>query len=776
MHLENAKPENAAPPSLPAVLRGCPGGSRTSWQAAFACCFLLACDPDSPGESNTGRDAPSAARQDREAGHRRMLELLDRIAGNADRDNPYLGKADAEELRREVAGLDSSSSPRERWRLHLGSGLAELRLGNERTAIEQLEISRGLLAAADPEPPWGSITNFHLGVAYVRLGETQNCCLRNNRDSCILPIRGGGLHAIEEGSRKALEPLTAVLEDPGGAYLYKSAQWLLNVAHMTLGEYPGSVPERFLIPPEAFGSDVDFPRFWNIAPNLGLSTFNLCGGAVADDFDGDGYLDIAASTYDPKGQLRLFGNNRDGSFRDRTDEAGLRGLFGGLNLVQTDFNNDGHLDLLVLRGAWWRARGAHPNSLLRNDGGGNFADVTFAAGLGEVHYPTQTGSWADYDNDGDLDLYIGNEHTDSLRAPCQLFRNDGDETFTDVAASAGVENYGFSKGVVWGDFDDDGFSDLYVSNLKGTNRLYRNRADGTFVDVAPELDVTWPIWSLPAWFWDFDNDGALDIFVATYTGRSAHVAAHYLDEPTGGVAYSCLYRGDGEGGFQEVASRSNLTQPILAMGANFGDLDNDGYLDFYLGTGDPDYWNIMPNLMFLNDRGRGFLDVTTAGGFGHLQKGHAIAFADLDNDGDSDVFEQMGGAFPGDRYGDALYENPGFGNHWIAVKLVGTRSNRAAIGARIRAVVVEGGAERSIYRHVNSGGSFGGNPLRQTIGLGAATKIERLEIFWPASGRTQSFVDVPADQAIRIVEGEGSWTRLELEPLRLAAAAVDTLR
>ena len=136
----------------------------------------------------------------------------------------------------------------------------------------------------------------------------------------------------------------------------------------------------------------------------------------------------------------------------------------------------------------------------------------------------------------------------------------------------------------------------------------------------------------------------------------------------------------------------------------------------------------------------------------------------------------MGGAFPGDRFGNALYENPGFGNHWIAVKLAGTRSNRAAIGARIRAVVVEGGAERSIYRHVNSGGSFGGNPLRQTIGLGAATKIERLEIFWPASGRTQSFVDVPADQAIRIVEGEGSWTRLELEPLRLAAAAVDTLR
>ena len=130
-----------------------------------------------------------------------------------------------------------------------------------------------------------------------------------------------------------------------------------------------------------------------------------------------------------------------------------------------------------------------------------------------------------------------------------------------------------------------------------------------------------------------------------------------------------------------------------------------------------------------------------------MQKGHGIAFADLDNDGDQDVFEQMGGAYPGDKFGDSLYENPGFGNRWLTLKLVGVRSNRAAIGARIRVDVVEGRRSRTVYKYVNSGGTFGANPLRQTIGLGRSERVERLEIFWPASGEIQVFEAVPLDAA-----------------------------
>ena len=233
-----------------------------------------------------------------------------------------------------------------------------------------------------------------------------------------------------------------------------------------------------------------------------------------------------------------------------------------------------------------------------------------------------------------------------------------------------------------------------------------------------------------------------------------------------------LYRGTGEGRFEEVSRRYNLVRPTAAMGANFGDLDNDGYLDFYLGTGYPPYDSLMPSVMYRSQNGKGFSDVTYAGGFGHLQKGHGVFFADLDHDGDQDVFEQMGGAYPGDRFGNVLYENPGFGNSWITIKLVGMRSNRSAIGARIRAEVVEDETRRSIYRYVNSGGSFGANPLRQTIGLGKASRIELLEVFWPTTGVTQTFSDLPVDQIIQIVEGEESYSTFDLKTLKLGSQTV----
>ena len=243
----------------------------------------------------------------------------------------------------------------------------------------------------------------------------------------------------------AIGVLTDVLELDS---THRAAQWLLNIAYMTVGGYPEEVPGAHTIPPRAFESDVEMPPFNNIAPVLGLDTFDLSGGAIADDFDNDGYLDIVTSTWDTDGQIRLFHNNQDGTFSERTEAAGLAGIFGGLNLLQADYDNDGNVDIYVLRGAWLSDDGRHPNSLLRNRGDGTFLDVTFDAGLGEAHYPSQTASWADYDNDGDLDLYVGNESTFALEAPSQLFRNNGDGTFADVAADAGVENFSYAKGVI----------------------------------------------------------------------------------------------------------------------------------------------------------------------------------------------------------------------------------------------------------------------------------------------------------------------------------------
>ena len=699
-----------------------------------------------------------------DGGHLAMVELLADLSRMRLEDNSYQGEGEVLRLKASLAQLPASGPVKTRVELYYHLGVAKLFLGRELEAIEHLTEAAAMLSELKgASQSFLNEVRFRLGVASLRLAETENCCLRYTADSCVIPIRRGGVHQERAGSESAIAQFESVLADtPPDSRMHLSSLWLLNIAYMTLGEHPQRVPRQYLIPEEAFASDEGFVRFTNIAPQLGINTFSLSGGAVADDLDGDGDVDLLVSTSDVTGQVRLFLNNQNGTFSERTKEAGLVGITGGLNMVQADYDNDGDVDVLILRGAWFEEAGQHPNSLLRNNGDGSFSDVTFAAGLGEVHYPTQTAAWADYDNDGYVDVYIGNESTFAQISPCQLFRNNGDGTFTDVAETAGVIDDQYVKGVLWGDYDGDHHADLYVSNLDGPNRLYHNNGDGTFTDVAPQLGVTSPRQSFPGWFWDFDNDGHLDLMVWSYAATIADVAASYLGRQFQ-TEMARLYRGDGQGGFVDVAAARNLVRPTKPMGANFGDLNNDGYPDFLLGTGDTDYTELMPNLMYLNKSGERFADVTMVGGFGNLQKGHGVVFADFDNDGDQDLFEQMGGAYLGDRFGDSFFANPGFGAHWLGVKLEGVRSNRSAIGARIRVDVVEDeGRVRSIYKHVNSGGTFGANPLRQTIGLGMASRIDRLEVTWPATGETQVFTDVPMDVYVRVAEDEDVFQVMEL--------------
>jgi hypothetical protein len=208
------------------------------------------------------------------------------------------------------------------------------------------------------------------------------------------------------------------------------------------------------------------------------------------------------------------------------------------------------------------------------------------------------------------------------------------------------------------------------------------------------------------------------------------------------------------------------------MGANFGDVDNDGYLDIYLGTGSPSYASLVPNVLLRNQEGKSFVDVTASSGTGELHKGHGVAFADLDNDGDEDIITSIGGAQPGDSHAFRLFENPGNGNSWISLKLVGVKANRAAIGARIK-VTVKNGAEgiRSIYRTVGSGGSFGASPLQQHIGLGEAAQIVSIEIWWPGgSGMPQIFTGVGTNQFLEVREFAAEYTKLQRHPVRLGGA------
>ena len=712
-----------------------------------------------------------------------MIGLLGQIAENAPESDPFIGR---NRLRRLLQQLESPAPRRSAERtveLYTMVGMEHQFLDELEEGIEALEKARELLDTLPRTEVARRLelqVMFQLAVSYMRFGETQNCCLRSDPDSCIVPIQGGGIHTRPEGSRNAIRYLLEFLDETSvntknaqaldQTSMHLAARWLLNIAYMTIDEYPDGVPKKYLVDPGTFESEVDFPRFRNIAKSVGVDVFDGAGGSIVEDFDGDGFLDIMCSTWDTTGQLHLFKNGGDGSFEDVTDESGLTGLFGGFHIVQADYDNDGDADVLVVRGTWRGAQGKHPNSLLRNNGDGTFTDVSFVSGIAEdgKHYPTKTAAWADYDHDCFLDVFIGNESNKELRVKSQLFHNNGDGTFTDVAEAAGLGKFFFAMGSAWGDFDGDRYPDLYVS--AGANKLYRNNRDGTFTNVAAELDVNRPRNSFPVWFWDYNNDGALDIFVATSTGGGVGMLTLF---PTGvgtsqvrpalrgtqkgfernmASRLMCLFEGDGKGGFREVAQERNLTYPAQVMGCNFGDLDNDGYLDFYLGTGDTDYHELRPNLMFINPGGRGFVNVTMAGGFGHLQKGHGISFADLDHDGDQDVYAQMGGAWKGDRYHNALFENPGFGNRWTCVKLIGTRSNRCGIGARISVEIVEDGGTRWIRKYVTTGSSFGANPLRQTIGLGKAEKIVRLEVFWPTSDTTQVFTEVPLDSFLEITE------------------------
>ena len=738
-------------------------------------------------------------------GHVKMLSILKRIKDRSSEEHPYFGLGQDRKLRHMLANLAPGSSNARRFQILSRLGLNELLCEETpQLAIEHLTQAYDLLEQLKfPDRKikqfQSNRVKFTLAVAYLRLGETENCCLRYSSESCILPIRGGGLHTEQKGSRQAIKYFQEVLDGTRGSteqqqiiQLQEPARWLLNIAYMTLGEYPDRVPPEYRIPPEFFESDVEFPRFENVAPKLGLDTFSLSGGAIVDDFDQDDYLDIFTTTSDPTGQTRLFHNNRDGTFTDVTQEAGLMGFFGGLNAIQADFNNDGNLDVYIVRGAWLEQAGRQPNSLLKNQGDGTFVDVTFEAGLGEVHSPCKTAAWADFDNDGFLDLLVANEaergfseEPQALSAPLQLFRNNGDETFTDVAESAGIRLEVFGMGSTWGDFNQDRYPDLFVSG-RPANHLFQNNGDGTFTDVTMILGASRTPTAFPVWFWDFDNDGALDLYVSN--GSPVGVLAlkasnsdmgsekqqqarsgHKWTIPQDGIqrlnfSIAALYRGDGDGGFVDVARQQNLTYPTAPMGANFGDLNGDGFLDFYLATGDVPYWELRPNVMFLNQGGKRFANVTMAGGFGHLQKGHGVSFADIDNDGDQDVYVQMGGSYIGDKFNDALFENPGFGMHWISIALVGRRSNRSAIGARIHVKIIENGKLRSIFRQVNSGGSFGCNPLRQYIGLGNAERIESVEIYWPTTDRTQTFYDLAMDQWVRVVEGEKQVEIVHLEP------------
>ena len=732
----------------------------SGWKLVFASVVLAGCAAQA--------DAPRSASQ----------SMVDTLAGFYDRAmrDPmrwaYQNVRRAEVMDSAIKHDPRLGTPRNFYLL----AQERFKAGHNRPAIADVEaIMRraGFSPTAERIPPDAKPLFDLLAMAYLRLGEQENCIDNPAAEVCILPLEGKGQHTRPEGARRAIALFERILQAFPDDY---GSRWLLNIAYMAVGEFPAKVPRQYLIP-SLVPAPSTFPRFPNIAGELGLGLSSHAGGLGIEDFNRDGFLDLIMSRMGIDDQVRLFLADGTGGFVERTTEAGLDGITGGLNLVHADYNNDGFEDVLVIRGGWMGDIGSFPASLLKNRGDGKFEDVTYQSGLVSAH-PSQTASWADYNLDGCLDVFIGNESQKTFAPdqatrgqPSLLFKNNCDGTFQEVSHQVGIDVDEFVKGVVWGDTDNDGFPDLFISVMGGPDRLYHNLGGTRFQDLGRQAGVDGLSFSFPAWFFDYDNDGWEDLLVLSYDLRHVNelpdaAAREYLKLPlriphgpdTVEIERTRLYRNNRNGTFTDVSRAVGLYQTALwGMGSNFGDLDNDGWLDFYVGTGSPDLNAVVPNRMFRNVNGRRFEDVTLPGGFGHIQKGHAVGFADFTRSGHQDVFAVMGGAYEGDRFANLLFENPGWPDRtWITLELEGRTANRSAIGARVEVLTRQAsGTSRAVHRTVSTGGSFGATTLQLHIGLDRATKVEKVTVRWPDSLRTiTTYQDLELNRFYHIVQGE----------------------
>jgi hypothetical protein len=519
------------------------------------------------------------------------------------------------------------------------------------------------------------------------------------------------------------------------------------------------------------GAQRDLPTLVDVTEQAGITFVHDVGdgdmdniiessaaGCALVDYDGDGDLDVylvngayVEGFSNVRGRVNrnrlanaLYRNNGDGSFTDVTSAAGVGDRGMGMGVAIADYDNDGDPDIFVTNFG--------PNTFYRNNGDGTFSDITELAGL-ENALAGIGATFLDYDSDGFLDLYLGNylkydpdyqyfyaarRFPGPLAYPGQpdvLYRNNGDGTFTDVTRHAGVYNpEGRAMGVSSGDIDDDGDWDIFVPNDAMANYVYRNNGDGTFTDVAVPTGTAYgqsgeTTSAMSAEFADIDLDGLVDIIVPDMT-------------------FSCIYRNTGEGYFDEMSARMGVAAACgqyTSWSANFFDFDHDGYGDLFITNGHAHRMIGQEDLLLLNDAGMRFENVSHELGVDFQEKfvGRGSAAGDIDNDGDIDVLVTNLIERP------RLLRNDG-GNrrNWIMLRLIGTVSNRDAIGTRVR--LTAGGKVQTRLR-VSSSGYLSQSDHRLHFGLGDVTVVDRIEVRWP-SGRVQMLEGVEANQLIRVTE------------------------
>jgi enediyne biosynthesis protein E4 len=524
------------------------------------------------------------------------------------------------------------------------------------------------------------------------------------------------------------------------------------------------------------------------APENRYIAESMSGGVLLLDYDRDGWVDIyftnapsvEMANKGEKSRSALYHNNHDGTFTDVTDKAGVATPCFAMGGAVADYNNDGWPDIYVTC--------LHGNVLYRNNGDGTFTDVTAKAGVADGRWSTGA-AFGDYDGDGFVDLMVANYTEFDLAHPpvfgsgftCKfmgvdvqcgprglkgagdsLFHNNGDGTFTDVSKKAGVDDpsgyYGLT--VLWADFNNTGRPDIYVANDSMANFLYRNEGNGKFTEIGLESGTA------------LSEDGHEQASMGVAIGDYLHTGRPSLFVTDFSLDYTALYRNDGKWDFQDVSYQSGVglpSVPWVKWGDAFVDLDNDGWLDLITVNGHvyPQVDSLpsaggyrQPKLVHFNQKDGTFCDASDQSGPALREKrvSRGLAVGDLFNDGNMDlVVEDLMGS-------PMVLKNHGAeGRHWVSFELAGVKSNRLAIGARLK--VVAGGMTQT--DEIHSGGSYlSQNDVRVHFGLGSATKVDSVEIRWP-SGTTDVLKDLAADKFYGVLEGTGV---IPLEKIRPSSA------
>ena len=448
--------------------------------------------------------------------------------------------------------------------------------------------------------------------------------------------------------------------------------------------------------------------FLDVTDSLYLWSPYVADGVSWIDYNGDGRLDLYVTG---GGAHFLYRNDGNNVF---TNVAGPTGVadphFRGHGCKWADYDNDGYIDLYVVNFDG-------PNCLFKNNGDGTFTNVAEAAGVADDQLGHDA-AWVDYDRDGFVDLFT----TNYQGLPNILYRNNGDGTFSDVTDEAGLIDYTWTSAALWGDYNKDGYPDLYLANAHSeANILYRNNGDGTFTDVTGSAGVGNTGWSRSAAWGDYDNDMDLDLYVVNGWADTRNV----------------LYRNNGDGTFTDVTDQAGVSDPSDGYGAMWVDYNNDGYLDLYVSN----FYG--PNKLFHNNGDGTFTEVGMSEGVAFEGNTDGFAWGDYNGDGFMDLYLAT------INETNILYKNLGNDNHWLEVKLSPSISNASAIGTRLE---LYSGALAEL-RYVEGGmGRFSQNSLIVHFGLGEKTHIDSLIVYWP-SGMITTVYDLGVDSIITVAEG-----------------------